>query len=345
VARSDAFAAELLEQGAAGYAAAAAEQLMDAAPEHADSFNRWKQYFIQRVLELAAAVGSGEPRLFVDRALWTLRAMEARGVPVERTRIGLDVLRAALADALPEQARQVPLACLDAARTALENAPQPEAASLDASRPTDRLALAYLQNVLEGDAPGAIEHVVAAVADGLSVESAYLDVLMAAQREVGRLWHLDQITIGEEHFVTTTTQRAMAVLAANAQRRASRDRTAVAAAVAGNPHEIGIRAIAYLLELDGWRTIHLGNDMPADELPSVVQFFDADLVLLSCTLSVHLRALRDTIARLRAQRERPVRIMVGGYVFKDAPELWRELGADGYAPDARAAVELAAGLA
>jgi hypothetical protein len=34
--------------------------------------------------------------------------------------------------------------------------------------------------------------------------------------------------------------------------------------------------------------------------------------------------------------------MVGGYVFRDAPQLWRELGADGYAPDARAAVQLAA---
>ncbi|HSN70944.1 MAG TPA: cobalamin-dependent protein [Steroidobacteraceae bacterium] len=342
---SDPFAAELLEQGASGYAAAAAEQLLGASPGQPEDFGRWKQHFVQRLLELAAAVGSGEPRLFVDRALWTLRAMEARDIPADQTRLGLEALREALVEELPEQAKPVPLACVDAALEAVKVPPPPEPAGLDPDRPTDRLALGYLQRVLEGDVIGAIDRLAESIRNGLSVESAYIDVLMAAQREVGRMWHLDQITIGEEHLVTTTTHRAMAVLASQTPRRPSRGRTAVAAAVAGNPHEIGIRAIAHLFEIDGWRTIYLGNDMPADDLPGVVQFFAADLVLLSCTLSVHLRALRQTVERLRGQRDSAVKIMVGGYVFRDAPDLWRDLGADGYAPDARAALKIAADLA
>jgi MerR family transcriptional regulator, light-induced transcriptional regulator len=36
--------------------------------------------------------------------------------------------------------------------------------------------------------------------------------------------------------------------------------------------------------------------------------------------------------------------MVGGLAFSDAPEIWRKLGADGYAPDARSAVKLGAEL-
>jgi len=344
VSGSDAFAAELLEQSAAGYAAAAAEKLLEIQGGEAATFGRWKSYFVQRVLELAAAAGSGEPRLFVARALWTLRAMEARDLPAGQIAATLTALRAVLSEALPERARDVPVACLDAALQALAAPSAPEPAGLDPARPADKLALAYLQSVLEGDVVGAIDRVASAARSDSNVETVLLDVLMAAQREIGRLWHLDQVTVGEEHLVTATTQRAMAVLASQAVRRSSRGRTAVAAAVAGNPHEIGIRSIAYLLELDGWRTIHLGNDLPAEELPAIVQYFDADLVLLSCTLSVHLRALSETIERLRAQRDRPVNIMVGGYVFREAPELWRELDADGYAPDARTAVRLAAEL-
>jgi methanogenic corrinoid protein MtbC1 len=342
-----AFAAELLEHGAAGYASAATACLIGTEPvpgRAQPAFSRWKQHFVQRVIELAAAIESGEPQLFVARAVWMQRAWTARGLAAPAAADNLSALRSALAEALPEQARAIPLQYLDAALEAIAHPHAPEPPGLDPGRPRDRLALAYLEDVLEGHVPAAIERTVAAHEAGMGVTELLLDVLMPAQREVGRLWHLAQMSVAEEHLVTSATLRAMAVIAARAPRRADRGRTVLAAAVAGNPHHAGIRAIAYLLELDGWRTIYLGDDVPIDDLPGAVKFFAADVVMLSSALSVQLGALRQTIARLRAF-DADVRIMVGGRVFQDAPELWRELGADRYAADGREAIRVAAELA
>ncbi|MFW2404162.1 MAG: cobalamin B12-binding domain-containing protein, partial [Gammaproteobacteria bacterium] len=182
------------------------------------------------------------------------------------------------------------------------------------------------------------------VDEGLGVPEAIFNVLLPAQREVGRLWHVNDISIAEEHMVTMTTQRLMAVLASRAQRAPDRGRTAVAAAVAGNIHEIGIRALAYLLEFEGWRTIYLGSDVPKSELPAAIECFDADIVLLSLALSSQLPALRRTIEEIRSKTGDRVKIMVGGNGLNGAPDLWKELGADGYALTADAALAVAAEL-
>jgi len=347
LAREASFVAEVLETSASAYAAAAAERLLEQHPATRNragtaAFSIWRGHLVQRILELASACAAGAPQLFVSRVLWSRKAMEARGLDGTDLRASIDALAATLAEILPENAKSAPLDALVAARAALDRPSTREADELDPTRARDRIALRYIQSVLEGEVRQAIEGVLNALEGGLTAEEAILRVLMPAQREIGRLWHLAQVSVAEEHLVTSTTQRLMAVIASRAPRRPDRGTTAVAAAVAGNAHDVGIRAIAYLLELDGWRSIYLGHDVPSDELPNAVHFFAADLVLLSSSLSLQLKPLAQTIAAIREQCDRPVKILVGGIVFRDAPDLWRELGADGYAAEAHEALRLAA---
>jgi methanogenic corrinoid protein MtbC1 len=70
------------------------------------------------------------------------------------------------------------------------------------------------------------------------------------------------------------------------------------------------------------------------------------VVALSATMTFHVRALADLIAAIRASRVGDrVKVMVGGYPFNAAPELWRRVGADGWARDAVEAVAVAGRLA
>ncbi len=177
----------------------------------------------------------------------------------------------------------------------------------------------------------------------MTVRDLITSVLLPAQYEVGRLWHQDLLTIAEEHLVTSTTLRLLAVLASKQKPKPDNAQTVVCAAVNGNIHDVGIRAIAYLLELEGWRTISLGGDVPKSQLPAAIQFFDADVVMLSCALTTQIPDLRRSIEAIRQQADRPVRILVGGNAFAMSPNLWKELGADGHAADADGAIRLAAG--
>ena len=62
-----------------------------------------------------------------------------------------------------------------------------------------------------------------------------------------------------------------------------------------------------------------------------MQLFDADVVLLAATLDTHLTAVQRAIAQVRGLGEREVKIIVGGAAFEKIPDLWRKVGADGYA--------------
>jgi methanogenic corrinoid protein MtbC1 len=347
----DPAAAELLTQRAEDIATATATELLQRYPELGDRFGDqamqlWTNHIRQRVFELSAAMAAGESAMFVSRINWLRATMAARNAQVADLQTCLNTLRASLEPFLDGGARQAALECIDRARAVLDSgAGELQPSTLDPGLYPDRIAMRYIQAVVAGNALPGMEIVMDAVDEGLSVRDAFLKVLLPAQREAGHLWHLNKISVAEEHMVTSTTQRLMAVLASRAELAPDRGRTAVTAAVAGNTHEIGIRAISYLLEFDGWRTIFLGPDVPRSDIPAAIETFDADVTMLSLALAIQLPTLKRTIAAIRERSGDSVKILVGGTGLAGAPNLWRDVGADGYAADADGALTLAAELA
>ena len=81
------------------------------------------------------------------------------------------------------------------------------------------LIFSCLLALLEGDRRRARELVFAANGMELSIPRKYLEVLLPAQSEIGRMWLANEITVAEEHFATATTRSAMAQLLAQAPLR------------------------------------------------------------------------------------------------------------------------------
>lgn len=329
------FAAQLLETSAAGYAGLTAALLLERLPEIAkryepDGFSAWKGQLQRWLLDLSAAVAAGEPKLFEARMLWTRAAFVARQASVEDLQAALEAMRDMLRERLPADSAESAISAVDRALQAVAGAASTAAGYVASNRP-GRSALTYLETILEGKPREAIELLLREVDGGTSVRDAYLRVLIPAQQEVGRMWHAGEMRIAEEHVITTTTRRAMALLCERGRASLSKDRTAVLAAVAGNVHDIGICVIADFFEMAGWRAVNLGPDVPAEEIARSVRLFDADVVLLSATLDPHLKAARHAIERVRALEKRDVKIIVGGLAFETVPDLWRKFGADGHA--------------
>jgi methanogenic corrinoid protein MtbC1 len=199
----------------------------------------------------------------------------------------------------------------------------------------------YLLALFQGDRQRATRVILDALDEGHSVKDLCLHVLLPAQSEVGRMWHADEINVAEEHFVSATTKTLMAQLMSRAEFRPSNGKTILAAGVAGNHVDIGLQAVADFFELDGWRAIHLGADVPTCDIVQAVEYFEADLVGLSASQSTQLETVRQTINAVRsAERGDHLKIIVGGFAFAGSEHLAPQLGADGYAPDPAAAVEL-----
>ncbi|MEZ4453933.1 MAG: cobalamin-dependent protein [Nannocystaceae bacterium] len=205
------------------------------------------------------------------------------------------------------------------------------------------LADTYLSTLLDGRRQDAARLVLDAIERGaLTIEALYLEVFEPVLVEVGRRWQHNQLSIAEEHYVSAATQQVMAQLYPRIFTAAPRGLTMVAACVGPELHEIGLRMVADLFELDGWNTYYLGANVPAAAIVGAVRSRRAHLLALSTALDEHVEVAREVIARLR---EDPVTaevpVLVGGHAFRDDPERWRAIGASAAPVGASEVVQVA----
>jgi MerR family transcriptional regulator, light-induced transcriptional regulator len=201
---------------------------------------------------------------------------------------------------------------------------------------------AYLGAVRTGDRRRAFQVVDAARDAGLDLASIYLGVFQPALREIGCLWQNNEITVAEEHLATAITQAAMARAYERAFTwRTDTSRTLIAACADVERHEVGLRMLCDLLDLEGWHTTYLGATVPVESLAAMVRRLRPDVVALSAALSPHLPRVRAMIAAIKeALGDTQPLIIVGGRPFLDDPSLAQRLGADVTAPNAVDAVRL-----
>jgi methanogenic corrinoid protein MtbC1 len=208
------------------------------------------------------------------------------------------------------------------------------------------LARRYLDTLLAGQREDGHRLVLQALADGASLRSVYREVFERSLHEVGALWEAGRIDVAQEHLFSHATQQIMSELFPRLleTRRRARGLSCLCLAVTGEQHEIGSRMVADFLEFEGWRSFFLGGNLGYQDILQAVLDRRPDLLALSATMPHNV----DSAARIvRLVRERPelrsMRILVGGQAFARDPRLWRSTAADGWAPDADAAV-LEAGL-
>jgi methanogenic corrinoid protein MtbC1 len=213
-----------------------------------------------------------------------------------------------------------------------------------ADTPLTELAHLYLDALLNGDRLTAGNLILNAAQSGVRIQDIYLHVLQPCQREIGYMWYIRQISVAQEHYATAVTQVVMAQLypylfsSAPVEKRAS----VVVACVSGELHELGARMLADFFELDGWDSCFLGANTPVQGIIETVQKRRAAVLCLSVTSAMNIVHVSDLIALLRTSPYiSQTHVLVGGYPFNQVPDLWKHVGADGYAADAQGALVIA----
>lgn len=290
-----------------------------------------------RLASLAEALAVGRPELLQQEIRWLASTYTAREVPQELLRESMVCLRHELSDRLPEDSAALACTYVDAALETLSEAPEAPAELLVNGHAHVELAREFLEAALDGRRHEAVRLVLDAFQNGVGIPELHRDVLTAVQSEVGRLWQVGEVDVAEEHLASHIVEEALVQLRARAECKEDDGRRVIVAAVPGSTHEIGGRMVADQFGLAGWRAYFLGADTPAEDLVASLGRHGADLVALSAGLGLHLRATANVVERIRAHDE-SVPVIVGGRPFALIPDLWRDVGADGFAPNAERAV-------
>jgi 5-methyltetrahydrofolate--homocysteine methyltransferase len=110
--------------------------------------------------------------------------------------------------------------------------------------------------------------------------------------------------------------------------------------VKGDLHDIGKSLVRLMLESVGFEIIDLGVDVAPEKFVEAVKEKKANLVAMSALLTTTMPIMRLTIEAMKESglRDR-VKVMVGGAPVTS--KFAKDIGADGYAPDAGSATKLA----
>jgi 5-methyltetrahydrofolate--homocysteine methyltransferase len=198
--------------------------------------------------------------------------------------------------------------------------------------------------VLEGDAAGTKAGVNAALAEGLAPETILKEGLIAAMGEVGRLFEENEYFVPEMLVSARAMQGGLAILkphlAAGGTTPAGK---VVVGTVKGDLHDIGKNLVAMMLEGAGFEIVDLGTDVSPDKFVGAVIEHKPQAIAMSALLTTTMPSMSNTIKALQEAGVREqVKVMIGGAPVTDG--FAKQIGADGYSPDASSAVRLAKSL-
>lgn len=295
---------------------------------------------------LDAAIDADAESFFVDYVAWAKVMLASRKVPGNDLAENLRIIESVLHDRFDDDTAAPARKMIRAALTALPSMPEDVPSFIDANAPLGARAIEYLGHLRAGRRREALQLVESLLADQVTVRDIYRHVFEPVQHEIGRLWQLNQLSVAQEHFCTAATEQIMAQLSRRVVTGEGGGKRVVAMSAGGELHEIGLRVLTDLLDLEGWDTYYLGANVPPAAAVQMCIDHGADFLLVSATVAPHVGAVADVIRLFRQQPAlQGARIVVGGRAFHGEPELWRRLGADGYAANAEEAVAILQRLA
>lgn len=181
----------------------------------------------------------------------------------------------------------------------------------------------YLDMLLKNDSKGAYEFIESLYKLGYDLEDIYIEIIQEVMNEVGNMWHKQQISVGEEHYCTSTTQVVLSQFYPLIFSSAKNGNKVLVCCVGSELHEMGARMVSDLFEYSGWESIYLGAAVPNDAIMKAIEDNKPQLIALSVTMPHHLAICYEIIELIRA-KDKNIKIAVGGRGFQTTNKLWEK---------------------
>jgi 5-methyltetrahydrofolate--homocysteine methyltransferase len=197
------------------------------------------------------------------------------------------------------------------------------------------------QSLIKGDPERVRESVRKAVESGINAHTILEKGLFPGMEVISKLFREEDIFVPEVMMAANAMKAGTEILApmlknAGYNKKAGK---VVLGTVKDDVHNLGKNLVAIMLTGAGFEVIDLGECVSPEKFVIAAISEKADIVGMSALLTTTMPHMKTTIEALRKTRAAGIKTLVGGacvtQTFAD------EIGADGYAKDAGAAVAVA----
>lgn len=199
----------------------------------------------------------------------------------------------------------------------------------------------YIEVLLSGNTLKAEGLIRDALQAGVVPQLIIKQALIPAMEKVGEQFKANEVFLPEVMLAARVMQSGLAIL----KPLLTGEQTdyvgrVVIGTVQGDHHDIGKNLVVMMLEGAGFKVIDLGADVSAERFVQALHRHQPQVLGMSSLLTTTMPKMKEVIQLLISTGVRAkVKVMIGGAPVTQ--EYAERIGADGYAPDAGSAVEVA----
>jgi 5-methyltetrahydrofolate--homocysteine methyltransferase len=195
--------------------------------------------------------------------------------------------------------------------------------------------------IIQGNVEEMVDLTEEAIDDGLAPQDILDNGLMAGMDYVGVEFKAGNMFVPEVLRSAKAMQTSMELLKPLLAKAGAKSQGKVLlGTVKGDLHDIGKNLVGMMCEGAGFEVRDIGKDIGPDAFVEAVKEYQPDVIGMSALLTTTMRSMGHTIKALEEAglRDR-VKVIIGGAPVTQAYS--DQIGADGYAPNAAAAADLA----
>ena len=198
------------------------------------------------------------------------------------------------------------------------------------------------ENLMKGKAADVKAGVSQALDDGAAPGEILNKGLLAGMSVIGERFKKNEVYVPEVLIAARAMKAGMEVLAPRlADAGVEPIGTAVVGTVKGDLHDIGKNLVCMMLEGAGFKVVDIGIDVDPQKFVEQARENKAAVIGVSALLTTTMTNMKSIVDAVR-EAGIEAKVMIGGAPVTQA--FCDEIGADGYAPDAASAADLAKSL-
>jgi 5-methyltetrahydrofolate--homocysteine methyltransferase len=195
------------------------------------------------------------------------------------------------------------------------------------------------ENLMKGKANDVKALVEKALGEGAAPGDVLNEGLLAGMSVIGERFKKNEVYVPEVLIAARAMKAGMVILQPQlAAAGVEPIGVAVVGTVKGDLHDIGKNLVCMMLEGAGFKVVDAGIDCDPQKFVDVATESNADVIGVSALLTTTMTNMKSVVDAVKAS-DLSTKVMIGGAPVTQA--FCDEIGADGYAPDAASAADLA----
>ncbi|MCE5325010.1 MAG: corrinoid protein [Planctomycetaceae bacterium] len=193
--------------------------------------------------------------------------------------------------------------------------------------------------LIKGDRNKVVELTKKALEEGVGPAKVLNDGLIAGMNVVGKRFKANEIYVPEVLIAARAMHGAMDVLQPKLVAAGVKPiGTVVLGTVKGDLHDIGKNLVGMMLTGAGLKVVDIGTDAPAEKFVEACKKENAQVCAMSALLTTTMPQMGEVVKAMKAAGVKTKTLIGGAPVTQSFAD---EIGANGYAPDAASAADVA----